>query len=288
MEQLKDVRALRRGLAVLEALTRGGPASLSGVARDTGLPKSTARRILATLEDTGFIRKTLGDGLYRSNLAEAGGDAGRSHRQASAPIAAAAKPVLEALSREVVWPSDLFVRDGTALQIVETTRTLSPLLVNRQQIGDRVDMLTTAVGRAYLAWCPQSERTEILETLTRQRNRPAMDGLAETLEEVRANGFAVRDPRCTGASALNPFLIDRLYAVAVPVMAGERVACCLNLLWPISAAASVGDERKMAALLREKAAEISANLKRANERAIPIAAAARGKHRQASAARLPG
>jgi len=258
MEQLKDVRALRRGLAVLDLLSGSGPASLSDIARMTGLAKSTARRILSTLEDTGHILRNLGDSLYRSNIG--GGHAAANTSKAAGAIVRAARPVLERLSQEVVWPSDLFIRDGTELQIVETTRPLSPLLVNRNEIGDRVDMLTTAVGRVYLAFCPDDEREDLLAAIGKAHRRALQAELEETIAQIRKTGFAVRDPRCTGATLSNPFIVDRLYAVAVPVMVKDKVACCINLLWPVAAASSVGDERLMAKLLQERAAEISANL----------------------------
>lgn len=259
MEQLKDVRALRRGLAVLDLLSGSGPAGLSDIARATGLAKSTTRRILATLEDTGHIRRNLADSLYRSNIG-GGGPATANTSKAAGAIVRAARPVLERLSQEVVWPSDLFIRDGTELQIVETTRPLSPLLVNRNEIGDRVDMLTTAVGRVYLAFCPDGEREELLAVIGKAHAPASQNELLETIDHIRKTGFAVRDPRCTGATYRNPFIVDRLYAVAVPVMDRDKVACCINLLWPVAAASSVGDERLMAKLLQERAAEISANL----------------------------
>lgn len=266
MEQLKDVRALRRGLCILDILSRNGPHLLSELARAAGLPKSTARRILATLEDTGYVRRNLGDNLFRSNIALPGLDSAGLDSAGSAiaagPIVQAAKPVLQSLSQEFVWPSDLFIRDGHELQIVETTRPLTPLLVNRNEIGDRVDLCTTAVGRAYLAFCPAAEREELIAALMPANPQYELAELKRATDEARENGFAVRDPRCTGATRGNPYLIDRLYAIAVPVLDGERVACVLNMLWPIAAAASVGDETVMAGILKKRAAEISANLRR--------------------------
>ena len=260
-ENIKDVRALRRGLAILDILARHGPGRLSDVARKAQIPKSTTRRMLSALENAGYVRRTLGDDLFRSNIAAPGQSVSPPNRSAGR-IVHAARPVLEALSKEVVWPSDVFVRDGLELQVIETTRPLTPLLVNRNQIGERVDMVTTAVGRAYLAYCPEAERREVLQGLGVSRRDLDTLGLAAIIEETRRVGFAVRDPRCTWATELNPHLNDRLYAIAVPVMAGATVICCLNMLWPVAAAASVGPEAAMARLLQSKAEDIADNLRK--------------------------
>src|SRR5690349_17319157 len=51
------VEAIERGLKVLRAFNRRAPSlSLSEVARATGLPRPTARRILITLELLGYVR----------------------------------------------------------------------------------------------------------------------------------------------------------------------------------------------------------------------------------------
>ena len=57
----------------------------------------------------------------------------------------------------------------------------------------------TGVGRAYLAWCPEKEREEILRRL-RKSNNPedwlARDPkkLERILSETRRRGYATRDP----------------------------------------------------------------------------------------------
>ena len=91
---VKEIRALTRGVKVVETLCRLGACGLAELHRETGLPKSTLRRILFTLEQATFLRCSLGDGLYRANIqipaflsdADASPLIGR--------IVAAAKPVL--------------------------------------------------------------------------------------------------------------------------------------------------------------------------------------------------
>ena len=61
----KTIRALERGIAVLDIINKIGPTSLKSIYEESTLPRPTLLRILHTLEQTGLIRRGLGDGLYR-------------------------------------------------------------------------------------------------------------------------------------------------------------------------------------------------------------------------------
>jgi IclR family transcriptional regulator, mhp operon transcriptional activator len=255
---VKEIRVLARGVKVLETLCRLGACSLADLHRETALPKSTLRRILLTFERASFLRCSLGDGLYRANIqvpaffsqAEASPFVGR--------IVAAAQPVLAELSARASWPTDLMVRDGLQLRIVETNRALSPFPVNQLEIGDNVDMLSSAVGRAYLAFCPPAEYAEIIGQM-QLRGAPAPATLPHVLNETRERGYAVRAPNCMGGTERYPALIDNLQAVAVPVLLNGQVLCCINLLWRPSAVPDAGPMLRMARILRQCAAKIARN-----------------------------
>ena len=59
----KTIRAIERGIAVVDIINQIGPASLKSIYEASGLPRPTLLRILYTLEQTGLIRRGLGDGL---------------------------------------------------------------------------------------------------------------------------------------------------------------------------------------------------------------------------------
>lgn len=65
---VKEIRALNRGVKVVETLCRRGTCSLAELHHGTGLPKSTLRRILATFKHANFLRCSLADGFYRANI----------------------------------------------------------------------------------------------------------------------------------------------------------------------------------------------------------------------------
>jgi IclR family mhp operon transcriptional activator len=255
---VKEIRALKRGVAVIETLCRLGACSLADLHRATDLPKSTLRRILATFEQANVIHCSLADGLYRSNV-----QIPSASEVSTSPfvgrIVRAAIPVLEQLAMKVAWPSDVLMRDGTRMRIVETNRALTPLLVNRSEIDDQVDMRHSAVGRAYLAFCPQTERDEILAEIFGANDPRAVDAMLAILKETRDRGYGERDTAFTGGTDRYPLLTDKLYAIAVPVIVQGRVICCVNMLWPRAAAPNVGDKATMAKLLKTYADQIANN-----------------------------
>lgn len=231
------IRGLERGLAVLQAFHAKPACSLHDLNVLTRIPKPSLLRILRTLEQYGWVARRLADGRYRVG----------THfnqvvrkRDRYDPIAEAAGPVLERLCRTLSWPSDLMVPAGDHMEIRESSRGHSPFLVNRDRIGHPVSWLVSAVGRAYLAFCPERELQQIIGILrksTLRDDRVVRDPkrVDEILSEVRSKGYATRDPSHTGGPHGGPNFVDGLTAIAVPVMKGRRVYGAINLLWIKSA-----------------------------------------------------
>jgi IclR family transcriptional regulator, mhp operon transcriptional activator len=246
MSDSETIRGLERGLAVLQALHTKPACSLQDLNQLTRIPKPSLLRILRTLEQSGWAARRLADGRYRVGTHF---DQVASTRDRYDPLAEAAGSVLERLCRTLSWPSDLMVPAGDHMEIRESSRGHSPFLINRDQIGHPVPWLASAVGRAYLAFCPEKELKQIIATLrksTLRDDRPARDPkqLDAILSEVRLKGYATRDPSHTGGAYGGPNFVDGLAAIAVPVMKGRRVYGAINLLWiktafPIDEFASV-------------------------------------------------
>jgi len=234
MAGLQPIRAIERGISVMRVLEELGTASLHQLHEKTGLHRTTLLRILLTLEQQELVRRGLGDGLYRNTfgLRRMTGTLDEFDR-----LAEVAGPVLGRLCETVKWPSDLMVRNGHFMEIKETSRRQTPFLVNRDEIGHQVSFCVTAVGRAYLAFCPTEEHDEILEGLRNSTN-PA-DQIAQTpeklmpiLEKVRTQGYATRDEFYLGGNYREAaYFDDGLSAISVPVRLEEQVPGCVNLVW---------------------------------------------------------
>lgn len=200
MARAQVIKGLERGLRVLQALQMQPDSSLHQLHVLTAISKPSLLRILHTLARAGLVTRRLGDGCYRigATLSQA-----PSRRQHGDRIAEAAAPVLERLCARVSWPSDLMVPAGDHMEIRETNRTRSPILLQQERIGLPINWLRSAVGRAYLAYCPASERQRIIELLlrsTKPEDRLAREPerLNAILAEVRVRGYATRDAAHVG------------------------------------------------------------------------------------------
>ena len=149
----KTIRALERGLQVLDALRANPISPLQDLHRATRIPKPTLLRILHTLDRAGLVSRRLADGHYRLSTSSAVVRKRDRHDR----VAEAAAPVLLRLCAKVKWPFDLFVPAGDCMENRETSRTHSPfaLATLPDRVGVRAGWLMTGVGRAYLAWCPE-------------------------------------------------------------------------------------------------------------------------------------
>jgi IclR family mhp operon transcriptional activator len=224
--RVKTIEALRRGLEVEDLLLAHGVVSLEDLHRLSGIPKASLLRILGTLEDAGRAQRRLADGRYlglprRAPTPELLPDSRWSQ---------AAVPSLMALHQRLPWPSDIAVRDGWRMRVLESNRPLCAIAVNRAVVGFRPDMLESALGRAYLGSCPSEERAQILEGLREQRH-PGVRSPARVqaiLDDVARLGYGRRDPAHIGPDANTA---ARFSAIAVPIRSRGTVAGCLSCVW---------------------------------------------------------
>jgi IclR family mhp operon transcriptional activator len=225
------VRSVTRAMQLLRVLQGLGKATLADVQRETGLPKPTLLRLMRTLEQERAVWRAEGDGLWRPAVEFVPTRILTPEHQ---QLIAAAMPALEALRALVVWPSDLAVKDGVFMRLLETTRRNSGLAVNRDEIGHTIDLLRSAVGRAYVAHCPSHERVRLARQLGR-RLHVGTESVARDLELIRLavhrRGYAERDASFGGHDEAIERFDDQLSAIAVPVMHGERVIACVNVVW---------------------------------------------------------
>jgi IclR family mhp operon transcriptional activator len=199
------------------------------------------------------------DGRYRisANLTRLGRKRDRYDR-----VAEAAAPVLDLLCQKVSWPSDLMVPAGDHMEIRETSRTQSPFMVyyNKDRVGMPVNWLLSAVGRAYLAYCPENEREKVINLL-RKSDRPenwlARDPkrLNEIFSETRKKGYGSRDQAFIGGP-YGAQLPDGLAGIAVPLLDRARVHGVINVIWPKSARTVEEMVRDCLGDLKAAAAEI--------------------------------
>jgi IclR family transcriptional regulator, mhp operon transcriptional activator len=234
LRKAETIKGLERGLRVLQALQAQPISSLHELHSTTRISKPSLLRILNTLEQAGLISRRLADGYYRiSAFTRVSRKRDRYDR-----VAEAAAPALDRLCQKVRWPSDLMVPAGDHMERRETSQAHTPFFLptHSRRVGQSIGWLLTAVGRAYLAFCPEPEREGILARLRKSDNpddRLARDPkrLDRILAETRHRGYGTRDATFTGWSHGNPPRDDGLAAIAVPLLDHPRVHGAINILW---------------------------------------------------------
>jgi IclR family mhp operon transcriptional activator len=249
------LRGVVRTLEVLRAVNDEPGAGVSGLAQRTRIPRPSLYRILETLCALGYVqRRDDGEGYAPTILVRSLSDGFNDETW----VRAAALPVMEALQKEIVWPTDIASFFDGAMYLRETTRRHSPLTIDTARVGLRLPMLQSATGRAYLAFCSEAERAAIVDRL--RRSRAADDALAR---DGRYVSNLVTMTRRKGYGERHGEIFPKTGAIAVPVRHGERVVCCLNIsfiasaLTPAEAAARYLDPLNAAARRIERQLDVA-------------------------------
>lgn len=253
------VRALRRGLEVLAEVNRSGGIRAGELARRLGLARPTVYRLLETLEELGYVARSASDERFRVTLRARG--LGNEFDR-GARLSQAAGPILIELGRALVWPVDLVTCEAGAMVIQESTHTRSPLSIDRGMIGIRLPMLRTAAGRAYLAFCPETDRRAIvshLHSIDEPADRSFLEAAAlETLiAETRARGYGVR---AIGDEPIPNTSATKTSSIAVPIRSGDAVLGCISIIWLANAFEFADGVVQFLEPMQRAAAEIAATL----------------------------
>ncbi len=252
----ENIRCVARAIEVMHELQAMEAASLAQLQSRTGLPKATLSRLLFTLEKTRTVWRAKGDGLWRPAFEF---KPSRIHTTQHQSLIEVAVPVLEKLRLSVIWPSDLAVRDGAHMRLLETTRRSSGLAVNRDAIGHRIDMLQSAVGRAYLSRCPEREVASICRLLVRNRGI-APEVIEQRVDDARREfhrqGYSTRGKDYGGHDEPIRVFDDQLSAIAVPLLKGGQVLGCINIVWLRRFESTTALARRNLAHLTSAASEI--------------------------------
>jgi IclR family pca regulon transcriptional regulator len=186
------IEALARGLEVITAFGPHRPElTLAEVAGATGLARPTARRILLTLEELGYVRAGgRGYALTPRVL-----DLGVAYVR-SMGLWDVARPHLERLVARTNESCSIAQLDGS--DIVYVARVAVPKIVALAvQIGTRFPALQTSLGKVLLAALAPDELERVLAEPSRSgvepRWRPDQGERDAMLREVRAKGWALTD-----------------------------------------------------------------------------------------------
>ncbi|CAN7204186.1 IclR family transcriptional regulator [Paraburkholderia terricola] len=209
LDERKFVVALARGLDLLRAF-KPGETMLGN--RDfverTGLPKATVNRLAYTLSVLGYLRldETLGKYALDAGVLSLG-----FALLSGTDTLELARPHMRNFAREVGAAVSLGCRDGLDMIYLETIRSETALTLGLAS-GSKLSMLTSSMGRAYLAVQPADVRAALLAELRKAAGKPGAPGAALIAEVEKSIAAFAGEGCCYSFRAWH----DDVNAVAVP------------------------------------------------------------------------
>lgn len=151
---MSSAPAASHAIALLQLLARrGAPQPAASLARDLGIPRSSAYRLLAVLREAGFVSHADGDGRW--GLGVAAYELGSAYTRQQ-PLQRIARPALSRLVEKTGHNAHLAVLHGhDVLYVIEERAPGRPLLVT--DVGVRLPASLTASGMAMLAQLPAAQ-----------------------------------------------------------------------------------------------------------------------------------
>jgi DNA-binding IclR family transcriptional regulator len=162
LDERQFVTALARGLYVLQSFKSGeeqlGNQELS---LRCALPKSTISRLTYTLTQLGFLVHDSESARYRLGMATIKLGGTTLSRLEAIEVS---RPLMQELADKTGTMIALGIRDGMSMLYIETCRSDSMVTI-RLNIGSRIPIATTSMGRAYIAAIKPGARKTIEDRL---------------------------------------------------------------------------------------------------------------------------
>jgi DNA-binding IclR family transcriptional regulator len=243
------IDSVDKALLVLLLLRDHDELRLTEVSAYLGVASSTAHRLLAMLQYRGLIRQDPATRAYHTGPVLDELAFGVMQRL---DVRAAARPVLEHLSKQVLETVHLGLLEGTEVRFIDAIESPRALRVG-SRLGRMLPAHCTSTGKALLALLPDAEirsryPDEQLPQLT-PRTISTRTELLSAVSSVRRIGYAMsREENEDGVSSL-----------AVAVAADHPSAVAINVSVPQSRM-SVARRAEMLAALRRSAVSLAARL----------------------------
>ena len=235
------IQAVANALRLLQVFRDEDEIGVAELARRLALPKNNVFRLLATMEELGFIEQCRVSGRYRLGLAcHALGQAFTRAR----PLLERARPVLDQLLGLTGETVHLAVRDGFEVVHLEARAPQREIAIAKRT-GRRAPMHCTALGKVLLGCSPERIWREFDEQIVKrgklpQRTARSIDNPVKFFEHLRTvagHGYALDLGE----------LEEGLVCAAAPVHAGDgELIAAISVSAPlcrIGEEALVGDLR---------------------------------------------
>lgn len=230
-KQELTVRAIQRGLEVLQAVNRLGSARFVDVANATSIPYPTVCRIVDTLVDAGMLEREQGRRHFKPTPLVQSLSLGFQEDDA---FVKTAQPVIAKLCDAVGWPITITTRVGNAMMVRASTHLQTTLTYNNYFPGYTLPLLQCSVGKAYVAFCSDDERQKIRTSLEKLDEIDPITALflrdeGAFLAPFREAGYGFHT---YNEHTKNP---GKTSSLAIPIMCDGQLMAAMGLIYFSSA-----------------------------------------------------
>jgi DNA-binding IclR family transcriptional regulator len=216
---LRTIQSVDRAAALLKAVANSRrPPTLAELAEQTGLNRSTAWRLLATLDRHGLVEHDPVSQRYSVGYAILQIAAGGEHDA----LVRRARPAVERLANRTGETASLAI--AKRFELVYVDQVEPPQVMAPNWLGRPAPLHATSSGKAFLAWLSAEERAVLTSgrlkryTATTITSRSALEA---ELDEVRERGYSV----CVGE------LEEALWGVSSAILNGHGRPVAIVTVW---------------------------------------------------------
>ena len=222
-----SIQTVSNALRVLEMFSEQDEIGVSDLSRRLSLHKNNVFRLLATLEENGYIEQSARSERYR--LGTGCLELGRSFARGNS-LLRSARPILEELSRSLAETVHIAsLRGGEVIHL--DAEVPGQLITTASRVGLRLPAQNTAIGKVLLAGLDAQAREEFVSGLVEDHRMAGLTPnsitdphkFVEHLSSVALQGFAVDMEECEAG----------LRCVAAPVLNdGGKVVAAISVSGP--------------------------------------------------------
>lgn len=243
------VQSVDRAVSILQLIAERGAAGVTEISQELGVHKSTAFRLLSTLEARGLVEQHIERGKYQIGYTAVQVANGASKVRDLAEIG---RPICQELSLAVGETVSLAVPDGDS--VITVSQTLGRAAVSSMDIlGKGQDLHATAAGKVFLAQFSAAELEAFLAhelrvhtpstitdptTLRHQLAMVAEQGHATVFGEAELGLVAVAVPvRTLGRAVVAALVVAgpefRVNATTIPGLLEHLKPAAAEISWRI-------------------------------------------------------
>lgn len=186
------MKSLNKALDIIDAVSKLGSAGIRDISSMTGFPSTTVHRIAATLVQRQYFNQDPVTKYYSLSLRflELG-----TKVQQQFDLPTIARPHLQKLMSETGESANLVILDGDSAMYLDQVQSNKSMLKIFTQLGTRVPLYSTGVGKLFLSRWSKAELDSYLKRTQLSRHTPntltSRSKILNELEQISARGFSV-------------------------------------------------------------------------------------------------